>query len=83
MRWEIGAILPSDVKQNLSQSEVCSYFNYTIYYYFNFFLFFQIEWFNNYCKSLVSYMKTIGPDTGLNLIQDTKPPKSLYTEVNI
>lgn len=43
----------------------------------------QIEWFNNYCKSLVSYMKTIGPDTGLNLIQDTKPPKSLYTEVNI
>jgi len=47
------------------------------------FYFFQIEWFNNYCKSLVSYMKTIGPDTGLNLIQDTKPPKSLYTEVNI
>ncbi|VVC29162.1 Hypothetical protein CINCED_3A004451 [Cinara cedri] len=61
MRWEIGAILPSDVRQNLSQSE--------------------IEWFNNYCKSLVSYMKTIGPDTGLNLTQDTKPPKSLYTEV--
>lgn len=26
MRWEIGAILPSDVKQNLSQSEVCSLF---------------------------------------------------------
>ncbi|XP_025207687.1 DNA replication complex GINS protein PSF1-like isoform X2 [Melanaphis sacchari] len=52
MRWEIGAILPSD-----------------------------IEWFNNYCKSLVSYMKTIGSDTGLNLTQDTKPPKSLYTEV--
>lgn len=43
----------------------------------------QIEWFNNYCKSLVSYMKTIGPDNGLNLIQDIKPPKSLYTEVNI
>ncbi|KAL4113895.1 hypothetical protein QTP88_017451 [Uroleucon formosanum] len=61
MRWEIGAILPSDVRQNLSQSE--------------------IEWFNNYCKSLVSYMKTIGPDTGLNLTQDTKPLKSLYTEV--
>ncbi|XP_060839622.1 DNA replication complex GINS protein PSF1-like isoform X2 [Rhopalosiphum padi] len=61
MRWEIGAILPSDVRQNLSQSE--------------------IEWFNNYCKTLVSYMKTIGSDTGLNLTQDTKPPKSLYTEV--
>lgn len=45
--------------------------------------FFQIEWFNNYCKTLVSYMKTIGSDTGLNLTQDTKPPKSLYTEVNI
>lgn len=28
-------------------------------------------------------MKTIGPDNGLNLMQDTKPPKSLYTEVNI
>lgn len=28
-------------------------------------------------------MKSIGPDTGLNLIQDTRPPKSLYTEVNI
>lgn len=28
-------------------------------------------------------MKTLGPDTGLNLVQDTKPPKSLYTEVNI
>lgn len=28
-------------------------------------------------------MKAIGPDTGLNLLQDTKPPKSLYTEVNI
>jgi len=28
-------------------------------------------------------MKTIGSDTGLNLTQDTKPPKSLYTEVNI
>lgn len=28
-------------------------------------------------------MKTIGPDTGINLTQDTKPPKSLYTEVNI
>lgn len=27
-------------------------------------------------------MKTIGSDTGLNLIEDTKPPKSLYTEVN-
>jgi len=28
-------------------------------------------------------MKTIGPDTGLNLFQDSKPPKSLYTEVKI
>lgn len=23
MRWEIGAVLPSDVRQNLSLSEVC------------------------------------------------------------
>ncbi|XP_050538946.1 DNA replication complex GINS protein PSF1-like isoform X2 [Daktulosphaira vitifoliae] len=61
MRWEIGAILPIDIRQNLSQSE--------------------IEWFNSYCKSLVLYMKSIGPDTGLNLFQDMKPPKSLYTEV--
>jgi hypothetical protein len=61
----------------------------------NFFLFFaillenfdldrillQILWFNKYSKSLANYMKSIGDDHGLNLTQDTKPPKSLYIEV--
>lgn len=27
-------------------------------------------------------MRSIGPDGGLNLLQDLKPPKSLYIEVN-
>ena len=62
---------------------------------FNFFLFFvfllenfnldrillQILWFNKYSKSLANYMKSIGDNHGLNLMQDTKPPKSLYIEV--
>lgn len=62
---------------------------------FNFFLFFvfllenfdldrillQILWFNKYSKSLANYMKSIGDNHGLNLTQDTKPPKSLYIEV--
>jgi hypothetical protein len=42
---------------------------------------FQILWFNKYSKSLANYMKSIGDNHGLNLTQDTKPPKSLYIEV--
>jgi hypothetical protein len=42
---------------------------------------FQILWFNKYSKSLANYMKSIGDNHGLNLTQDTKPPKSLYVEV--
>lgn len=61
MRWQIGSILPPEIKMNLSLSEE--------------------QWFSNYCKSLASYMKTIGTDGGLNLFQDLKPPKSLYIEV--
>jgi GINS complex subunit 1 len=41
----------------------------------------QILWFNKYSKSLANYMKSIGDNHGLNLTQDTKPPKSLYIEV--
>lgn len=41
----------------------------------------EFIWFTKYCKRLASYMETIGEDTGLNLTQDMKPPKSLYIEV--
>lgn len=41
----------------------------------------QILWFNKYSKSLANYMKSIGDNHGVNLTQDTKPPKSLYIEV--
>lgn len=61
MRWEFGSILPTDIKENLSDSEM--------------------KWFSNYSKSLAMYMKSIGPQHGLNLTQYIKPPKKLYVEV--
>ncbi|XP_046388604.1 DNA replication complex GINS protein PSF1-like [Ischnura elegans] len=39
------------------------------------------KWFANYSKYLANYMKSIGDNYGLDLTQDTKPPKSLYIEV--
>lgn len=41
----------------------------------------EFEWFNHYKKSLASYMGSVGGEEGLDLTQDTKPPKSLYIEV--
>ncbi|XP_075224028.1 DNA replication complex GINS protein PSF1-like [Lycorma delicatula] len=41
----------------------------------------EIEWFSNYSRSLTNYMKTLNHRHGLNLVQNTKPPKSLYLEV--
>lgn len=41
----------------------------------------EYEWFTRYSKSLAAYMATIGDNSGLNLTQDIKPPKSLYIEV--
>lgn len=41
----------------------------------------EIQWFSNYSKTLASYMRSIGDSHGLNLMQDLKPPKSLYIEV--
>ncbi|CAG9856610.1 unnamed protein product [Phyllotreta striolata] len=40
----------------------------------------ELEWFSNYSKTLVNYMKSIGED-GINLAVDLKPPKALYIEV--
>ena len=37
----------------------------------------ELGWFGKYNRSLASYMRSIGVD----LTQDTKPPKSLYIEV--
>ncbi|XP_042209933.1 DNA replication complex GINS protein PSF1-like [Homarus americanus] len=41
----------------------------------------EIQWFNRYNKNLASYMRSLGEGTGLDLTQDTKPPKNLYVEV--
>ncbi|XP_069676358.1 DNA replication complex GINS protein PSF1-like [Periplaneta americana] len=41
----------------------------------------EIQWFNNYSKSLANYMKSIGENHGLDLTQDIKPPKAHYIEV--
>ncbi|XP_074006836.1 DNA replication complex GINS protein PSF1 isoform X3 [Numenius arquata] len=42
---------------------------------------FRVEWFNQYKKSLATYMRSVGGEEGLDLTQDIKPPKSLYIEV--
>uniref|UniRef100_A0A8C1T745 DNA replication complex GINS protein PSF1 n=1 Tax=Cyprinus carpio TaxID=7962 RepID=A0A8C1T745_CYPCA len=41
----------------------------------------EMEWFNQYKKSLATYMRSIGGEEGLDITQDVKPPKSLYIEV--
>uniref|UniRef100_A0A8B9RI24 DNA replication complex GINS protein PSF1 n=1 Tax=Astyanax mexicanus TaxID=7994 RepID=A0A8B9RI24_ASTMX len=41
----------------------------------------ELEWFNQYKKSLATYMRSLGGDEGLDITQDMKPPKSLYIEV--
>lgn len=41
----------------------------------------EMQWFNRYNKNLASYMRSLGEGTGLDLTQDTKPPKNLYVEV--
>ncbi|ESN93628.1 hypothetical protein HELRODRAFT_88492 [Helobdella robusta] len=61
MRWDIGSVLPLEIKSNLSEHE--------------------IQWFTKYNRMLATYMRCIGDHGGLDLTQDTKPPKSLYIEV--
>ncbi|KAJ6667088.1 hypothetical protein lerEdw1_019092 [Lerista edwardsae] len=41
----------------------------------------EMEWFNQYKKSLATYMRSLGGGEGLDLTQDIKPPKNLYIEV--
>ncbi|XP_072360622.1 DNA replication complex GINS protein PSF1 isoform X2 [Scyliorhinus torazame] len=41
----------------------------------------ETEWFNQYKKSLATYMRSIGGEGGLDITQDMKPPKSLFIEV--
>uniref|UniRef100_A0A3B3SFE8 DNA replication complex GINS protein PSF1 n=1 Tax=Paramormyrops kingsleyae TaxID=1676925 RepID=A0A3B3SFE8_9TELE len=41
----------------------------------------ELEWFNQYKKSLAMYMRSLGGEEGLDITQDMKPPKSLYIEV--
>uniref|UniRef100_A0A672K213 DNA replication complex GINS protein PSF1 n=1 Tax=Sinocyclocheilus grahami TaxID=75366 RepID=A0A672K213_SINGR len=42
----------------------------------------EMEWFNQYKKSLATYMRSIGGEEGLDITQDMKPPKSLYIQVS-
>ncbi|CAH2253397.1 DNA replication complex GINS PSF1 [Pelobates cultripes] len=41
----------------------------------------ETDWFNQYKKSLATYMRSLGGEDGLDITQDMKPPKSLYIEV--
>ncbi|XP_011648205.1 DNA replication complex GINS protein PSF1-like isoform X1 [Pogonomyrmex barbatus] len=41
----------------------------------------EIQWFQNYNKSLATYMRSIGDNHGLNLTMNMSPPKTLYVEV--
>ncbi|XP_029660035.1 DNA replication complex GINS protein PSF1-like isoform X2 [Formica exsecta] len=41
----------------------------------------EMQWFQNYNKSLATYMRSIGDDYGLNLTVNMSPPKMLYVEV--
>lgn len=43
----------------------------------------EMQWFQNYNKSLATYMRSIGDDYGLNLTVNMSPPKTLYVEVSI
>lgn len=44
---------------------------------------YQLQWFSQYKKSLASFMRSLGGDEGLDITQDMKPPKSLYIEVRL
>ncbi|KAJ0067294.1 hypothetical protein NL108_015800 [Boleophthalmus pectinirostris] len=41
----------------------------------------EVQWFSQYKKSLASFMKSLGNGEGLDITQDTRPPKSLYIQV--
>uniref|UniRef100_H2SSX4 DNA replication complex GINS protein PSF1 n=1 Tax=Takifugu rubripes TaxID=31033 RepID=H2SSX4_TAKRU len=41
----------------------------------------ELQWFNQYKKSLANFMRSVGGGDGLDITQDMKPPKSLYIEV--
>jgi GINS complex subunit 1 len=41
----------------------------------------EIQWFNNYSNLLTNYMLSLSDDLKINLIEDIKPPKSLFIEV--
>lgn len=43
----------------------------------------ELQWFQNYNKSLATYMRSIGDDYGLNLTMNMSPPKTLYVEVSV
>lgn len=42
----------------------------------------EMQWFQNYSKSLATYMRSIGDNHGFNLTVNMNPPKMLYVEVS-
>uniref|UniRef100_UPI00358FB0FB DNA replication complex GINS protein PSF1 isoform X3 n=1 Tax=Myxine glutinosa TaxID=7769 RepID=UPI00358FB0FB len=80
LRWELGSVLPNALRFHLAPDEarIVSVLYYTRSTYS---LWEQpLEWFNQYGRSLAKYMHSIGSE-GLDLVQDTLPPKSLFIEV--
>lgn len=87
LRWEYGSVLPANVRFHMCAEEVSditsclpSAFIVTevsvvlpvcV----------QLQWFGRYKKSLASFMRSLGGEEGLDITQDTKPPKSLYIQV--
>jgi len=41
----------------------------------------EVQFFNNYSKSLAAYMRSVGDGQGIDLTGNLRPPKSLYIEV--
>ncbi|KAH8302466.1 hypothetical protein KR044_007072 [Drosophila immigrans] len=41
----------------------------------------EVQFFNNYSKSLAAYMRAVGDGQGIDLTGNLRPPKSLYIEV--
>jgi GINS complex subunit 1 len=41
----------------------------------------EIQWFNNYSQLLTNYQLSLSNDLKINLVENAKPPKTLFIEV--
>ncbi|XP_056617171.1 DNA replication complex GINS protein PSF1 isoform X1 [Triplophysa dalaica] len=86
LRWEYGSVLPTTIRFHMCAEEVQLIDVYVVVVYLLLYTLnhthnVQTEWFNQYKKSLATYMRSLGGEEGLDITQDMKPPKSLYIEV--